>query len=49
MHPDVHYARVSLRLADPVGDVAAAPGMLYPEIPDALVRIGQGQVAALRM
>ena len=47
VHPDVHDAGVALCLAHRVGNVAAALGVLYPEVAYALVRVGEGEVAAL--
>ena len=49
MYPDVHDAGVSLGLSHDVRNVAAAFGMLNPELPDGFVRIGQGEVSALGM
>ena len=49
VYPDVHDARVSLGLSHGVGNVAAAFGMLNPELPDGFVRVGQGEVSALGM
>ena len=41
VHPKVHYARVSLRLANHIGNFTAAPRMLNPEITYSLVRVGE--------
>ena len=49
VHPEVHDAGVALSLTHGVGDVAAALGVLDPELADALVGIGQRERAALGM
>ena len=41
--PDVHDTGIALCLTHGVGDAAAAPGMLNPELADLLVGIGQCQ------
>ena len=47
--PQVHNAGIALGLAYLLGDGAAALGVLDPKIADILVRVGQGEVAALGM
>ena len=49
VYPQVHDARVALRFTHFFADGAAAFGMFDPEIPDTLVGVGQGQIAALGM
>ena len=47
VHPKVHDARIVLTFSHLLGNGPATFGVLHPEVADALVGIGQRQVAAL--
>lgn len=49
MHPGVHDTGILLSLADGLGNGTATLGVLDPEITDALVGVGEREVAALGM
>ena len=49
VYPQVHDTRVALALTHFFGNGTTMLGMFNPEITDAFIRIGQGQVTRLRM
>ena len=49
VHPEVHDAGVALALSHLFGNGAAAAGVFNPEVADALVRVGEGEVARFGM
>ena len=49
VYPEVHDAGVALCLTNRISDVTTTTGMFNPEVADAIVGIGETEIAALGM